>query len=120
MSVRRCERVERLDTPHSYSSLPRDETPQNRESTVGELSTSESKLTFLKKGDKVECAGVVLSLEDKHAELAMPTCYLESMDLLVKDGLYENHAEIVKDALRRLFKHYDIKLLKPEAFPEPK
>jgi len=40
------------------------------------------------------------------------------MDLLIKDGLYENQAEIVKDALRRLFNHYDVKLLNPSALPE--
>jgi Arc/MetJ-type ribon-helix-helix transcriptional regulator len=34
--------------------------------------------------------------------------YLEGMDLLIKDGLYENQAEIVRDALRRLFNHYEI------------
>jgi Arc/MetJ-type ribon-helix-helix transcriptional regulator len=34
--------------------------------------------------------------------------YLDGMNLLIKDGLYENHAEIVKDALRRLFIHYEL------------
>jgi Arc/MetJ-type ribon-helix-helix transcriptional regulator len=34
--------------------------------------------------------------------------YLEGMDLLIKDGLYENQAEIMKDALRGLFNHFEI------------
>jgi Arc/MetJ-type ribon-helix-helix transcriptional regulator len=41
----------------------------------------------------------------------MSSCYLEGMDLLIKDGLYETQAEIVKDALRRLFTHYEICLV---------
>jgi Arc/MetJ-type ribon-helix-helix transcriptional regulator len=55
---------------------------------------------------------------NKRVDLTMPICYLEGMDLLIKDGLYENQAEIVKDALRRLFNHYDVKLLNPSALPE--
>ncbi len=34
--------------------------------------------------------------------------YIDGMDALIKDGLYESQAEIVKDALRRLFNHYEI------------
>jgi Arc/MetJ-type ribon-helix-helix transcriptional regulator len=55
---------------------------------------------------------------NKRVGLTMPNCYLEGMDLLIKDGLYESQTEIVKDALRRLFSHYDVKLLNPDAFTE--
>ena len=41
----------------------------------------------------------------------MSNPYLEGMELLIKDGLYESQAEVVKDALRRLFIHYEIKLV---------
>jgi Arc/MetJ-type ribon-helix-helix transcriptional regulator len=41
----------------------------------------------------------------------MANPYLEGMELLIKDGLYESQAEIVKDALRRLFVHYEIQLI---------
>jgi len=32
--------------------------------------------------------------------------YLEALDRLVREGVYASHAELVKDALRRLFTHY--------------
>jgi hypothetical protein len=38
--------------------------------------------------------------------------YLDGMDLLIKDGLYESQSEIVKDALRRLFNHYEIQCIR--------
>jgi Arc/MetJ-type ribon-helix-helix transcriptional regulator len=41
----------------------------------------------------------------------MANPYLEGMDMLIKDGLYDNQAEIVKDALRKLFLHYEIQLI---------
>jgi Arc/MetJ-type ribon-helix-helix transcriptional regulator len=46
----------------------------------------------------------------------MANPYLEGMELLIKDGLYESQAEIVKDALRRLFVHYDIQITTDIAF----
>ncbi len=30
--------------------------------------------------------------------------YFEGLNLLINDGLYENQTEVIKDALRRLFK----------------
>ena len=41
-------------------------------------------------------------------KVILPTPYLKGLDLLISDGLYESRAEIVKDALRRLFNHYEI------------
>lgn len=41
----------------------------------------------------------------------MTTPYLSAMELLIKDGLYENKSEIIKDALRRLFRHYEITMI---------
>ncbi len=50
-------------------------------------------------------------MQKKRVEVAMTNPYLEGMKLLIKDGLYESQAEIVKDALRRLFVHYEIQLI---------
>ena len=44
----------------------------------------------------------------KQVKVTMTSPYLDGMQLLIKDGLYENQAEILKDALRRLFLHYEI------------
>jgi Arc/MetJ-type ribon-helix-helix transcriptional regulator len=44
----------------------------------------------------------------KQIKVTMATPYLDGMNLLIKDGLYETQAEILKDALRRLFAHYEI------------
>lgn len=51
------------------------------------------------------------SAQKKRIEVTMSNPYLDSMELLLKDGLYETQAEIVKDALRRLFVHYEIQLI---------
>ncbi len=51
------------------------------------------------------------SLERKRVGFTMTNPYLSGMDLLIKEGLYESQAEIIKDALRRLFLHYEIKLV---------
>lgn len=50
-------------------------------------------------------------VQKKRVEVAMANPYLEGMELLIRDGLYESQAEIVKDALRRLFMHYEIQLV---------
>jgi len=50
-------------------------------------------------------------MQRKRVEVAMTNPYLEGMELLIKDGLYESQAEVVKDALRRLFVHYEIQLV---------
>ena len=50
-------------------------------------------------------------IQKKRVGVTMANPYLEGMDLLIKDGLYESQAEIVKDALRRLFVHYEIQLV---------
>ncbi len=44
----------------------------------------------------------------KQVKVTMATPYLDGMNLLIKDGLYETQAEILKDALRRLLIHYEI------------
>jgi Arc/MetJ-type ribon-helix-helix transcriptional regulator len=50
-------------------------------------------------------------MQKKRVEIVMSNPYVEGMQLLIKDGLYENQAEIVKDALRRLFIHYEIPIV---------
>jgi Arc/MetJ-type ribon-helix-helix transcriptional regulator len=44
----------------------------------------------------------------KNLKVTITAPYLEGMNTLIGDGLYESQAEIVKDALRRLFNHYAI------------
>jgi Arc/MetJ-type ribon-helix-helix transcriptional regulator len=44
----------------------------------------------------------------KQVKVIMSSPYLEGMELLIQDGLYQNQSEILKDALRRLFNHYEI------------
>ena len=56
----------------------------------------------------------LVTVEKKRCEVAMASCYFEGMNLLISDGLYESQAEIVKDALRRLFAHYEIRLASEE------
>ena len=48
------------------------------------------------------------AVKKRKPEITLSTPYLEGVDLLLSDGLYESQAEIVKDALRRLFNHYEI------------
>jgi Arc/MetJ-type ribon-helix-helix transcriptional regulator len=50
-------------------------------------------------------------MQRKRVDVTMANPYLSGMDLLIKDGLYENQSEIIKDALRRLFQHYEIPLV---------
>ena len=50
-------------------------------------------------------------IQKKRVDVTMANPYLEGMALLIKDGLYMSQAEIVKDALRRLFVHYEIPLI---------
>ena len=50
-------------------------------------------------------------IQKKRVDVTMANLYLEGMALLIKDGLYMSQAEIVKDALRRLFVHYEIPLV---------
>ena len=49
-------------------------------------------------------------IQKKRLGITMVAPYLDGMDLLIKDGLYESQSEIVKDALRRLFNHYEIQM----------
>jgi Arc/MetJ-type ribon-helix-helix transcriptional regulator len=52
----------------------------------------------------------------KRIGIVMAEPYLKSVALLINDGLYESQAEIIKDALRRLFRKYQIVLV-TEASP---
>ncbi len=50
-------------------------------------------------------------MQKKRVDVVMAYPYLEGMNVLIKDGLYESQAEIIKDALRRLFLHYEITMI---------
>jgi len=47
-------------------------------------------------------------IQKKSLRVTMAAPYVAGIELLIKDGLYESQAEVVKDALRRLFNHYEI------------
>jgi Arc/MetJ-type ribon-helix-helix transcriptional regulator len=53
-------------------------------------------------------------MQRKRVNVTMANPYLEGMELLISDGLYESQAEIIKDALRRLFLHYEISMVSEE------
>jgi Arc/MetJ-type ribon-helix-helix transcriptional regulator len=52
--------------------------------------------------------------QKKTLTVNMTAPYVEGMATLIEDGLYTNQTEIVKDALRRLFLHYEIKMVTEE------
>lgn len=56
-------------------------------------------------------------VQKKRVEVTMADPYLNGMELLISDGLYESQAEIVKDALRRLFTHYQIRIVNDDSVP---
>lgn len=58
---------------------------------------------------------VLIEALHKRVEVSVGNCYVEAMSLLINEGLYESHAEIVKDALRRLFTHYEIHLISDDS-----
>ncbi|TRZ49194.1 MAG: hypothetical protein D4S01_09120 [Dehalococcoidia bacterium] len=51
----------------------------------------------------------------KRISVVVTNPYLEAIECLVRDGFYVNRAEIIKDALRRLFVQYEISLITDEA-----
>ena len=55
----------------------------------------------------------------KQIRITITNPYLNGIDLLIQDGLYETQAEIFKDALRRLFKHYEIRALGEACVEKP-
>jgi Arc/MetJ-type ribon-helix-helix transcriptional regulator len=52
-----------------------------------------------------------MAVEQKNVKARITSPYLEGINFLIADGLYETQTEVIKDALRRLLKHYDIPLL---------
>jgi Arc/MetJ-type ribon-helix-helix transcriptional regulator len=53
-------------------------------------------------------------IRKKRVDIVMSSPYLEGMSILIKDGLYESQAEVIKDALRKLFRNYKIGLVSEE------
>ncbi len=55
----------------------------------------------------------MIDLSDNPAKtrvsLTLTGVYVEALDRLVEEGLYVDRREVIKDALRRLFRHYEIK-----------
>jgi len=57
-------------------------------------------------------------MHKKRVDIQIGNPYLSGMNLLIQDGLYQNQSEIIKDALRRLFQHYQISLVTETTVPE--
>ena len=47
-------------------------------------------------------------VSEKRISVTLTGPYLEALDRLVQEGVYADSAEAVRDALRRLFRHYGI------------
>ena len=52
----------------------------------------------------------VCILVEKRVSFVLTQPYIEAMDHLIREGVYISRAEVVKDALRRLFRHYEIRI----------
>ena len=52
--------------------------------------------------------------QKKNLTVTMAATYVEGMTALIEDGLYVHQTEVVRDALRRLFMHYEIKMVAEE------
>ena len=50
----------------------------------------------------------------KRVCVTLTEAYLDPMERLIREEAYVSRAEVVKDALRRLFRHYGIEFIKPE------
>jgi Arc/MetJ-type ribon-helix-helix transcriptional regulator len=57
---------------------------------------------------------VLSQKQKKNLTVSMTAPYVEGIATLLEGGLYANQTEIVKDALRRLFVHYEIKMVTEE------
>ncbi len=44
--------------------------------------------------------------------IGLPQIYVDGIDRMIKEGIYLNRSEAVKDSLRRLFKNYGLDVLK--------
>jgi len=49
-------------------------------------------------------------LLEKRVSFILTQPYIEAMDRLIQEGVYISRAEVVKDALRWLFRHYEIRI----------
>jgi Arc/MetJ-type ribon-helix-helix transcriptional regulator len=57
---------------------------------------------------------VIRQQRKKNLTVTMAAPYVEGMTALIEDGLYVRQTEVVRDALRRLFMHYEIKMVAEE------
>ena len=46
----------------------------------------------------------------KRVSVTFTKPYIEAIDHLIKGGVYVNQTELIKDALRRLFRHFEIRI----------
>jgi endonuclease III len=84
------------------------------------VSNSESNLSLkTKESNSNQEKDKLAANSKKQLKVTMGAPYLEAMSLLIKDGLYESQAEIIKDALRRLFNHYELSCISDACIVEP-
>ena len=58
-----------------------------------------------------EVQSISKTIQKRHVGVILTNPYLNGMQILIKDGIYMNQSEIMKDALRRLLLHYNIALV---------
>lgn len=56
--------------------------------------------------------------EKKRGCATLTKPYLDAMERLVRAGVYASRAEVIRDALRRLFRHYGIEPFGAEEIEE--
>lgn len=66
---------------------------------------------------------LVFALSEKRVKkrvcVTLTKPYLDAMERLIREGVYVDRAEVIKDALRHLFRHYEIEILGEEAQRKP-
>jgi Arc/MetJ-type ribon-helix-helix transcriptional regulator len=57
---------------------------------------------------------LIRQTQRKNLTVIVTAPYVEGMIALIENGLYVHQTEVVRDALRRLFMHYEIKMVAEE------
>ena len=53
-------------------------------------------------------------LPKKRVCVTLTRPYLDAMERLIREDIYASRAELIRDALRRLFSHYEIEIVGAE------
>ena len=59
--------------------------------------------------------------DKKRYSVTLTTAYIRALDQLIEVGIYMDHQDAIRDALRQLFQYHGIEPFskEPEAAPEP-